>query len=101
MPDISTLIKKSDYDRRITKVKNNIKKLQTFDSDYFRGKSHFEESGAQNYLVFIPISRYFRLIPNKKHISPWKSKGYLMKLLHLMLLLIIVLLHGLTIMAPK
>ena len=29
-----------------------IKKLQTFDSICFNGKSHFEENGAQNYLVF-------------------------------------------------
>ena len=36
---------------------------------YFHGKSHFEEDGAQNYLVFQPINRYF------KHIGNRKSKG--------------------------
>ena len=33
-------------------VENELKKLQTFDSIYFRGKSHFEKNGTQNYLVF-------------------------------------------------
>ena len=32
-------------------VENELKKLQTFDSVYFIGKSHFEKDGAQNYLV--------------------------------------------------
>ena len=36
-------------------VENELKKLKTFDSIYFRGKSHFEEDGTQNYLVFQPI----------------------------------------------
>ena len=115
MPDISTLIKKSNYDTKIAEIEskyvsntgfdsklaqanvitkrnfdakiieleNNIKKLQTFDSSYFKGKSHFEEDGAQNYLIFQPIIRY----PTK--------------LLHLMLPLIIVLLHWLIIMVAK
>ena len=106
MPDISTLIKKSDYDTKIAQienkfvsntgfnsklaqanvimknnfdakiieVENNIKKLQTFDSSYFRGKNYFDENGTQNYLVFLPISRYFRLIATKEYISSWKSK---------------------------
>ena len=41
---------------------------------YFRGKSHFSEDGTQNYLVFQPIHRYFKLIANTKYISEWKSK---------------------------
>ena len=56
-------------------VENEFKKLKTFDSDYFRGKNHFEEDGTQNYLVFQAMYRYFKLIPNKKYISEWKSKG--------------------------
>ena len=40
-------------------VENKFKKLQTFDSIYFRGKSHFEEDGTQSYLVFKLIYRYF------------------------------------------
>ena len=42
---------------------------------YFIGKSHFEEDGAQNYLVFQPIIRYFKITANTKFISSWKSKG--------------------------
>ena len=33
-------------------VENELEKLKTFDSSYFRGKTHFEEDGTQNYLVF-------------------------------------------------
>ena len=47
-----------------------MKKPQTFDSNYFRGKSHFQEDGVQNYLVLI---KYFRI--NGKYILSWKSKG--------------------------
>ena len=42
---------------------------------YFIGKNHFEEDGVQNYLVFQPICRYFKIIRNTKYISSWKSKG--------------------------
>ena len=38
-----------------------------------RDKKYFEEDGTQNYLVFQPISRYFRI--NGKYILSWKSKG--------------------------
>ena len=30
-------------------IENEFKKLKTFDSSYFIGKSHFEEDGTQNY----------------------------------------------------
>ena len=59
-------------------VKNELKKIKTIDSSYFRGKSHFEEDGAQNYLVFQPMFRYFTIIAgvaNGSHINYWKSKG--------------------------
>ena len=56
-------------------VENEFKKLKTFYSSYFRGKSHFKEDGTQNYLVFTPMYRYFKVIANKKYISEWKSKG--------------------------
>ena len=38
MPDISTLIQKNDYDKKINELEKNIKKLQTFHSSYFIGK---------------------------------------------------------------
>ena len=40
-------------------VKNELKKLQKFDSSYFRGRNRFEEDGVQNYLVFRPMCKYF------------------------------------------
>ena len=53
-------------------------KLKTFDSSYFIGKSHFEEDGTQNYLVFQPMYRYFEWIAgagNGNYIYYWQSKG--------------------------
>ena len=53
-----------------------MKKLQTFGSSYFKGKSHFEEEdGTQNYLVFQPINKYFKKISNTEHISESKSEA--------------------------
>ena len=42
---------------------------------YFIGKSHFEEDGTQNYLVFWSLNKYFKIIASKKCISSWQSKG--------------------------
>ena len=70
--------KMSSLSRKVTKhllVENGFKKLKTFASSYFRGKSHFEEDGTQNYLVFQPINKYFKVIANKLYISSLKSKG--------------------------
>ena len=55
-----------------------MKKLKTFDLSYFIGKSHFEEDGTQNYLVFQPMYRYFKRIAgvgNSIYIYYWESKG--------------------------
>ena len=56
-------------------VKNELKKLKTFDSSYFIGKSHFGEDGTQNYLVFQPTRRYFKVIANTDYVSSKKSQG--------------------------
>ena len=69
------VITKRNFDAKIIELQNNIKKLQKLNSSYFRSKNYFDEEGTQNHLVFIPIERYFRLIPNKKYISSWKSEG--------------------------
>ena len=45
------------------------------DSSFLHGKSHFEDNGTENYLVFQPVHRYFKNIANSDHISAWKSKG--------------------------
>ena len=59
-------------------VENELKKLKTFDSSYFEGKSHFKEDNTQNYLVFQPMYRYFKRIAgvgSGNYIYVWKSKG--------------------------
>ena len=56
-------------------VENELKKLKTFYSSYFISKSHFEEDGTQNYLVFQPINRYFKNIGSGNYIYYWKSEG--------------------------
>ena len=62
----ANLVAKTDFDnklsslnRKITSnktkhllVENELKKLETFDSVYFRGKGHFEDDRTQNWLVF-------------------------------------------------
>ena len=55
-----------------------MKKLKTFDSSYFIGKSHFPENGAQKYLVFQPMCCYFKQIAgvgNGNYIYYWQFKG--------------------------
>ena len=60
------MITKTDFDTKLSSlnrkitgyktkhllVENELDKLKNFDLSYFRGKSHFEEDGTQNYLVF-------------------------------------------------
>ena len=67
------LVSNSDFDTELKRVsdritsnkskhllvKNELKKLQKFDSSYFRGRNRFEEDGVQNYLVFQPMCKYF------------------------------------------
>ena len=83
------MITKTDFDaklsslnRKITQnkskhllVENELNKLKTFDSSYFIGKSHFDEDGTQNYLVFQPLNKYFKKIANTDYVLSWKSKG--------------------------
>ena len=40
---------------------------------HFIGKSHFEEDGTQNHLVFQSLN--FKLIASTDYVSSWKSKG--------------------------
>ena len=54
-------------------IENELKKLKTFDLRYYFGKCHFEEDGAQDYLVFQPMRRYVKI--NGKYILSWESKG--------------------------
>ena len=65
--------KLSSLNRKITAnkaknllVENELKKLKTFDLSYFIDKTHFEGDGTQNYLVFQPLNKYFKIIAGKK-----------------------------------
>ena len=85
----ANLITKTDFDARLSSlnrkitsnktknllVENELNKLKTFDSSYVIGKIHFEEDGTQNYLVFQPLNKYFKVIGNTDFASSWKSKG--------------------------
>ena len=51
--------------------------MKIFDSSYFIRKSYFEEHGAQNYLVFQPMYKYFKGIAgagNGNYSYYWQSK---------------------------
>ena len=83
------LVTKTDFDAKLSRVnrentenktknllvQSKLNKLKTFDLSYFVGKSHFEEDGTQNYLVFQQINKYFKVITNTDYVSSWKSKG--------------------------
>ena len=56
-------------------VENELKKLKTFDSSYFKGKNHFEEDGTQNSLVLQPMYIYFKKIGSTESIAKLESKG--------------------------
>ena len=56
-------------------VENELKKLKNFDSSYFIGKSQIDEDVTQNYLVFQPLNKYFKLNTNELCILLWQSKG--------------------------
>ena len=56
-------------------IDNEFKKLKTFDSSCSIGKSHLEEDGTQNYLVFQLLNKYFKVIASIDYTSSWKSKG--------------------------
>ena len=85
----ANLVTKTDFDaklpslnRKITSnktkhvlVENELNKLKFFDASYFIGKSHFEEDGVQNYLVFQPLNKYFKVIASTNYVSSWQSKG--------------------------
>ena len=54
-----------------------MKKLNKFDLNHFRGKSHFKEDGTQNWFVFQPMGSYLKVAyeNDNSYILSWKSKG--------------------------
>ena len=72
---LSSLNKKTTQNKtKYLLVEIELNKLKTFDSGYFIRKSHFEEDGTQNYLVFQPMYRYFKF-GNSDYVLSCKSKG--------------------------
>ena len=69
-------------------VENELNKLKTFDSSYFKGRNRFEEDVTQNYLVFQPMYKYFKKIGNTDNISSWNLKDCLMKSLNLLIIVL-------------
>ena len=81
----ANLVTKTDFDAKLlilnrkmpsnkakhVLVENELKKLKTFDSSYFFGKSHFEEDGIQDYLVFQLLNKYFKVIASINYVSSW------------------------------
>ena len=87
----ANLITKTDFDAKLSSlnrkisanktkhllVENELKNVKKFDSGYFRGKNYFED-GAQDYLIFQPMYKYFKRIAGVgagDYISSWKSEG--------------------------
>ena len=112
----ANLVKKTDFDaklsslnRKITKnktdhfiVKNELNKLSTFDSSYYNGKNYFEESGKPNYLIFQPLSKYFKVSDSdSNHIYHGHPKDCLMKMLSYPKHLITIFIQIYIIKAPK
>ena len=86
----ANLVSKADFDdklsnlnKKVTKnktnhllVQNELKKLKTFDSTFFNGKSYFEEDGRPSYLLFQPLNKYFKVGDSNLHyVLSWTSKG--------------------------
>ena len=91
IPDVTNLVTKTNFDAklkalsdRVTKnrlkdllLDNKLKKLKTFDTDYFEGRNYLEGGdGTQNMLVFQVENEYFGLnsLGNTQYYT-WKSKG--------------------------
>ena len=77
-------------------VENKLKKLKTFDSSYFIGKSRFEEDRTQNYLLFQQYTEIFKkllVLVMTVTLITRNLKGFPMKKSILLKRLIIVLLQ--------
>ena len=70
----ANLVTKTDFDDKLKSlnqksnpdktehllVENELRKLKTLDSSYFRDRNCFEDDDTQNYLVFQPELKYFK-----------------------------------------
>ena len=91
IPDVSSLVEKTNLSAELKKISDSItsnksrhlqieneqKKLQKFDTAYFRAKNYFDgNDGAQSSLVFQVGEKYFKINSgsNSSKIEIWKSK---------------------------
>ena len=76
-------ITKTDFDANSLNRKITANKTKHFLNDHdlscYRGKQYFDEgSGKQNYLVFLPMRKYFKLnsvVNTADSVLSWQSKG--------------------------
>ena len=81
----ANLITKTDFDAKLSSLNRKItaNKTKHFlndnDLSYYRGKQYFDEgSGKQNYLIFLPMGKYFKLnsvVGIIDRVLSWQSKG--------------------------
>ena len=81
----ASLITKTDFDAKLSSLikKSTTNRAKHFlndnDLSYYRGKQYFDEgSGKQNYLVFLPMGKYFKLnsiVGVIDRVLSWQSKG--------------------------
>ena len=81
----ANLITKTGFDANLSSLdrKITVNKTKHFLNDndfcYYRGKQYFDEgSGKKNYLVFLPMGKYFKLnsiVGVIDRVLSWKSKG--------------------------
>ena len=81
----ANLIIKTDFGAKLSNLNRKItaNKTKYFlndnDLSYYRGKQYFDEgSGKQNYVVFLPIRKHFKLnsvVNTADYVLSWQSKG--------------------------
>ena len=81
----ANLITKTEFGAKLSSLNRKItaNKTKHFlndnDLSYYRGKQYFDEgSGKQNYLVFLPMGKYFKLnsvVSVIDRVLSWQSKG--------------------------
>ena len=77
----ANLITKTDFDAKLSSLNRTItaNKTKHFLNDNDLSKQYFDEvSGKQNYLVFLPMGKYFKLnslVNTADYVLSWQSKG--------------------------
>ena len=81
----ANLITKTDFDAKLSSLNKKITAIKTKhflddnDLSYYCGKQYFDEgSGKKNYLVFLPMGKYFKLnavVGVIDRVLSWQSKG--------------------------